>query len=114
MAGRVLPSERPEHVIYESKSFHSGYGQVLISSPKSTGRSRYPNSIQFPSKPPDPPFTTSQADDQVAVFGWNFCIALAAGNSTIWKPSPTTPLYVYSLASSMERLMADAQLLLPS
>jgi aldehyde dehydrogenase family 7 protein A1 len=35
----------------------------------------------------------------VAVFGWNFCIALAAGNSTIWKPSPTTPLYVYSLVS---------------
>jgi aldehyde dehydrogenase family 7 protein A1 len=33
---------------------------------------------------------------QVAVFGWNFCIALAAGNSTIWKPSPTTPLYVHS------------------
>ena len=29
------------------------------------------------------------------MFGWNFCVALAAGNSTIWKPSPTTPLYVH-------------------
>jgi len=53
MAGRVLPSERPEHVIYESKSSHLEYGQVLIPSPKSTGRSRYPNSLQFPSKPPN-------------------------------------------------------------
>jgi len=95
MAGRVLPSERPEHVIYESKSFRSWYDQVLIPSPKSTGRSRYPNSLQFPCKPPNPQTKTTQADDQVAVFGWNFCIALAAGNSTIWKPSPTTPLYVH-------------------
>lgn len=29
---------------------------------------------------------------QVAVYGWNLAIALATGNSTIWKPSPTTPL----------------------
>lgn len=42
---------------------------------------------------PSPPILV-QADEKVAVFGWNFCIALAAGNSTIWKPSPTTPLYV--------------------
>jgi aldehyde dehydrogenase family 7 protein A1 len=112
MAGRVLPSERPEHVIYESRSSHSEYDQELISSPKSTGRSWYPDSVQFPSKTPKS--LKNPADDQVAVFGWNFCIALAAGNSTIWKPSPTTPLYVYSLVSSMERLMADAQLLLPS
>jgi aldehyde dehydrogenase family 7 protein A1 len=112
MAGRVLPSERPEHVIYESRSSHSEYHQELISSPESTGRSRNFNSIQLSGKTPKT--LKNPADDQVAVFGWNFCIALAAGNSTIWKPSPTTPLYVYSFVSSMEGLMTDAQLLLLS
>lgn len=28
----------------------------------------------------------------MAVYGWNLAIALVTGNSTIWKPSPTTPL----------------------
>ena len=28
----------------------------------------------------------------VAVYGWNLSISLAAGNATLWKPSPTTPL----------------------
>jgi aldehyde dehydrogenase family 7 protein A1 len=26
------------------------------------------------------------------VYGWNLAIAMITGNSTIWKPSPTTPL----------------------
>ncbi|KAK7050018.1 hypothetical protein VNI00_005449 [Paramarasmius palmivorus] len=28
----------------------------------------------------------------VAVYGWNLALSLAAGNATVWKPSPTTPL----------------------
>ncbi|KAL5520618.1 hypothetical protein ACEPAF_2619 [Sanghuangporus sanghuang] len=28
----------------------------------------------------------------VAVYGWNLALSLAAGNATLWKPSPTTPL----------------------
>ncbi|KAI0317811.1 NAD-aldehyde dehydrogenase [Amylostereum chailletii] len=28
----------------------------------------------------------------VAVYGWNLSLSLAAGNATLWKPSPTTPL----------------------
>lgn len=28
----------------------------------------------------------------VAVYGWNLAIAIATGNTTLWKPSPTTPL----------------------
>ncbi|KAG9095575.1 hexose transporter hxt1, partial [Ceratobasidium sp. 370] len=28
----------------------------------------------------------------IAVYGWNLSLSLAAGNATLWKPSPTTPL----------------------
>ena len=28
----------------------------------------------------------------MAVYGWNLAIAIATGNTTLWKPSPTTPL----------------------
>ncbi|KAL7422682.1 hypothetical protein Q5752_001973 [Cryptotrichosporon argae] len=65
MAGRVLPSERPEHVIYE---IPNPLGVVGILS-----------AFNFP----------------VAVYvtnGRNLAIALATGNATIWKPSPSTPL----------------------
>ncbi|WVQ85991.1 hypothetical protein IAT38_008159 [Cryptococcus sp. DSM 104549] len=62
MDGRVLPSERPEHVIYE---IPNPLGVVGILS-----------AFNFP----------------VAVYGWNLTIALVTGNSTIWKPAPSTPL----------------------
>lgn len=58
----MLPSERPDHMIYE---IPNPLGVVGILS-----------AFNFP----------------VAVYGWNFAVALAAGNATIWKPSPTTPL----------------------
>ena len=28
----------------------------------------------------------------VAVYGWNLALSFAAGNATIWKPAPSTPL----------------------
>jgi len=28
----------------------------------------------------------------VAVYGWNLALSLTAGNATLWKPSPSTPL----------------------
>ena len=28
----------------------------------------------------------------VAVYGWNLSLSLAAGNATLWKPAPSTPL----------------------
>ncbi|KAK8850381.1 hypothetical protein IAR55_004299 [Kwoniella newhampshirensis] len=67
MSGRVLPSERPEHVIYE---IPNPLGVVGILS-----------AFNFP----------------VAVYlirhiTRNLTIALATGNSTIWKPAPSTPL----------------------
>jgi len=59
MAGRVLPSERPEHVIYESmfNPLQIGRGPRLMYSPKSTGRSGYSNCFQFPCKPLHPQIT---------------------------------------------------------
>ena len=62
MAGRVLPSERPHHVIYEI--------------PNPLGVCGILTAFNFP----------------VAVYGWNMAIAFAAGNATLWKPAPSTPL----------------------
>lgn len=62
IAGSVLPSERPGHVIYEI--------------PNPLGLVGVITAFNFP----------------VAVHGWNFCLSFVCGNATIWKPSPTTPL----------------------
>ncbi|EIW69829.1 hypothetical protein TREMEDRAFT_61600 [Tremella mesenterica DSM 1558] len=72
MSGRVLSSERPEHVIYE---IPNPLGVVGIIS-----------AFNFP----------------VAVYGWNLAIALATGNSTIWKPSITTPLTSVAVTKLLE------------
>ncbi|KII91733.1 hypothetical protein PLICRDRAFT_38570 [Plicaturopsis crispa FD-325 SS-3] len=62
MNGRVVASERPGHSILEVPN---PLGVVAVLS-----------AFNFP----------------VAVYGWNLSLSLAAGNATIWKPSPTTPL----------------------
>ncbi|KAI0088909.1 NAD-aldehyde dehydrogenase [Irpex rosettiformis] len=62
MNGRVVSSERPGHSILEVPS---PLGVVGVLS-----------AFNFP----------------VAVYGWNLALSLAAGNATLWKPSPTTPL----------------------
>jgi len=62
MNGRVVASERPGHSILEVPN---PLGLVAVLS-----------AFNFP----------------VAVYGWNLALSLAAGNATIWKPSPTTPL----------------------
>ncbi|KIY68485.1 NAD-aldehyde dehydrogenase [Cylindrobasidium torrendii FP15055 ss-10] len=60
--GRIVPSERPGHTIYEV--------------PNPLGVVGVLSAFNFP----------------VAVYGWNFSLSFAAGNATIWKPSPSTPL----------------------
>jgi len=75
VAGRVLPSERPDHVIYEVPN---PLGVVGILS-----------AFNFP----------------VAVYGWNFAIALATGNATIWKPSPTTPLCAIAVTQIIQKVL---------
>lgn len=62
MSGRVVASERPGHSILEVPN---PLGVVAVLS-----------AFNFP----------------VAVYGWNLALSLAAGNATLWKPSPTTPL----------------------
>ncbi|KAF8323695.1 NAD-aldehyde dehydrogenase [Clavulina sp. PMI_390] len=62
MNGRVVPSERPGHSILEM--------------PNPLGVVGVLSAFNFP----------------VAVYGWNLSLSFAAGNATLWKPSPTTPL----------------------
>ncbi|KIP07388.1 hypothetical protein PHLGIDRAFT_89610 [Phlebiopsis gigantea 11061_1 CR5-6] len=62
MNGRVVASERPGHSILEVPN---PLGVVAVLS-----------AFNFP----------------VAVYGWNLALAFAAGNATVWKPSPSTPL----------------------
>ncbi|EIN14489.1 NAD-aldehyde dehydrogenase [Punctularia strigosozonata HHB-11173 SS5] len=62
MNGRVVASERPGHTILEVPN---PLGVVAVLS-----------AFNFP----------------VAVYGWNLALSLAAGNATLWKPSPSTPL----------------------
>ncbi|PCH36897.1 succinate-semialdehyde dehydrogenase [Wolfiporia cocos MD-104 SS10] len=62
MNGRVVASERPGHSILEV--------------PNPLGVVGVLSAFNFP----------------VAVYGWNLALSLAAGNATLWKPSPSTPL----------------------
>ncbi|EJD02030.1 succinate-semialdehyde dehydrogenase [Fomitiporia mediterranea MF3/22] len=62
MNGNVVNSERPGHTILEVPN---PLGVVTVLS-----------AFNFP----------------VAVYGWNLSLSMAAGNATLWKPSPSTPL----------------------
>ncbi|UOH79695.1 hypothetical protein LQV05_000704 [Cryptococcus neoformans] len=79
MTGRVLPSERPEHVIYE---IPNPLGVVGILS-----------AFNFPVGHSSSRF--QRLNRLTVCFRWpstNLTVALATGNSTIWKPAPSTPL----------------------
>ncbi len=60
--GRTMPSERPEHRLYEQWHPLGVVGVITA--------------FNFP----------------VAVWAWNACIAAVCGNTVVWKPSPRTPL----------------------
>jgi aldehyde dehydrogenase family 7 protein A1 len=62
MEGKVLPSERPDHVLLERWHPLGTVGVITA--------------FNFPN----------------AVFGWNSAIAMITGNTTIWKGAPSTPL----------------------
>lgn len=61
-AGQILPSERHQHVIIEKWNPIGVVGVI--------------SAFNFPN----------------AVFGWNAAIALAVGNTVLWKGAPSTPL----------------------
>ncbi|TFK31953.1 NAD-aldehyde dehydrogenase [Crucibulum laeve] len=75
MNGRVIASERPGHSILEVPN---PLGVVAVLS-----------AFNFP----------------VAVYGWNLALSLAAGNATIWKPSPTTPLCSIAVTTIVSRVL---------
>jgi aldehyde dehydrogenase family 7 protein A1 len=72
-AGQILPSERAQHVIIEKWNPLGVVGVI--------------SAFNFPN----------------AVFGWNAAIAMAVGNSVIWKGAPSTPLV--SIATT--KIVAD-------
>ncbi|KAJ7248568.1 NAD-aldehyde dehydrogenase [Mycena haematopus] len=75
MNGRVVASERPGHSILEV--------------PNPLGVVGVLSAFNFP----------------VAVYGWNLALSLAAGNATLWKPSPTTPLCSIAVTTIIARVL---------
>merc|ERR1711970_341258 len=61
-SGKVIPSERPGHALMENWNPLGVVGVITA--------------FNFP----------------VAVYGWNSALAMACGNTMIWKGAPTTPL----------------------
>ncbi|KAJ6511341.1 NAD-aldehyde dehydrogenase [Mycena vitilis] len=75
MNGRVVASERPGHSILEV--------------PNPLGVVGVLSAFNFP----------------VAVYGWNLALSFAAGNATLWKPAPTTPLCSIAVTTIIARVL---------
>ncbi|KAJ7757006.1 NAD-aldehyde dehydrogenase [Mycena metata] len=75
MNGRLVASERPGHSILEV--------------PNPLGVVGVLSAFNFP----------------MAVYGWNLALSLAAGNATLWKPSPTTPLCAIAVTTIIARVL---------
>ncbi|KAH0578514.1 hypothetical protein H2248_003655 [Termitomyces sp. 'cryptogamus'] len=80
MNGNVVASERPGHSILEVPN---PLGVVAVLS-----------AFNFP----------------IAVYGWNLALSLAAGNATIWKPSPTTPLCSIAVTKIVARVLKNNEI----
>lgn len=74
MGGRVRPSERRDHFIFDS---YDPLGPVAVIT-----------AFNFP----------------VAVWGWNALIAIVCGDPVIWKPSPQTPLSAIAMQNICNRV----------
>ncbi|CAF1362411.1 unnamed protein product [Rotaria sordida] len=74
--GKVLPSERPGHILMEQWNPLGIIGVITA--------------FNFP----------------CAVFGWNQAIALTCGNVTLWKGAPTTPLTSIATTKIVERVLS--------
>ncbi|KAI6218462.1 Aldehyde dehydrogenase [Aphelenchoides besseyi] len=79
-AGKVIPSERPDHVLLEQWNPLGVVGVI--------------SAFNFP----------------CAVYGWNNAIALACGNSVIWKPAPSTPLTAIAIIRLIEKVLRQNNL----
>ncbi|KAJ7628542.1 NAD-aldehyde dehydrogenase [Roridomyces roridus] len=75
MNGRVVASERPGHSILEV--------------PNPLGVVGVLSAFNFP----------------VAVYGWNLALSFAAGNATLWKPAPSTPLCSIAVTNIVSKVL---------
>ncbi len=80
LGGRTLPSERPEHRMFEQ--WHP-LGPILCIS-----------AFNFP----------------VAVWSWNAAIALVCGDPVVWKPSLQAPLCALAVHGLLQPVLAEAEL----
>ncbi|GJJ14509.1 hypothetical protein Clacol_008773 [Clathrus columnatus] len=77
MNGRLVASERPGHSILEV--------------PNPLGVVGVLSAFNFP----------------VAVYGWNLAISMVAGNATLWKPSPSTPLCSIAITKIVSNVLEN-------
>ncbi|XP_063359236.1 putative aldehyde dehydrogenase family 7 member A1 homolog [Cydia amplana] len=75
LPGTILPSERPGHVLIEKWNPLGAIGIITA--------------FNFP----------------VAVFGWNSAIAMVCGDTSVWKPSDTTPLIAVAVTKIVEGVL---------
>uniref|UniRef100_A0A914V9H7 aldehyde dehydrogenase (NAD(+)) n=1 Tax=Plectus sambesii TaxID=2011161 RepID=A0A914V9H7_9BILA len=76
-SGKVIPSERPGHTLLEQWNPLGVVGVI--------------SAFNFP----------------CAVFGWNNALALACGNTTVWKPAPSTPLIAVAVTKLIEDVLKE-------
>jgi|UniRef100_A0AC35GQ07 aldehyde dehydrogenase family 7 protein A1 len=75
--GKVIPSERPGHVLLEQWNPLGVVGVI--------------SAFNFP----------------CAVYGWNNALALVCGNSLLWKPAPSTPLVSIAVTRLIEGVLRE-------
>uniref|UniRef100_A0A914PDT2 aldehyde dehydrogenase (NAD(+)) n=1 Tax=Panagrolaimus davidi TaxID=227884 RepID=A0A914PDT2_9BILA len=75
--GKVIPSERPGHVLLEQWNLLGVVGVI--------------SAFNFP----------------CAVYGWNNALALVCGNSLLWKPAPSTPLVSIAVTRLIEGVLRE-------
>ncbi|CAH7667950.1 Aldehyde/histidinol dehydrogenase [Phakopsora pachyrhizi] len=73
--GKVISSERVSHIIQEVPNPLGTVGVI--------------SAFNFP----------------CAVYSWNFALSFITGNSTIWKPSPTTPLTAIAMTKIISSVL---------
>eukprot|EP00092_Neocalanus_flemingeri_P065917 GFUD01080231.1.p1 GENE.GFUD01080231.1~~GFUD01080231.1.p1 ORF type:complete len:561 (-),score=159.29 GFUD01080231.1:193-1821(-) len=74
-SGKVIPSERPGHALLEQWNPLGVIGIITA--------------FNFP----------------VAVYGWNSALAMACGNTMIWKGAPTTPLTSVAITKCVAKVL---------
>ncbi|XP_064618612.1 alpha-aminoadipic semialdehyde dehydrogenase-like [Lineus longissimus] len=77
LAGKVLPSERPGHMLLEQWNPLGPIGVITA--------------FNFP----------------VAVYGWNSAIAMVCGNGVVWKGAPSTPLTSVAITKVVTKVLED-------